>query len=61
MRADPVLTLERLERVHEVQVGLQGNQSRLDHVCVPQVRCKSRKGDRAVTLPSQICSHTCKA
>lgn len=43
-----VLTLEGLEGVHEVQVGLQRDQARLNHVRVPQVRCerKRRQGDR---------------
>lgn len=50
-----VLTLERFKSVHEVQIGLQRNQPRLNHVCISQMCCKDQKGDRAMTLPSQSC------
>lgn len=48
-----VLTLERFKCVHEVQVGLQGDEPRLDHVGIPQMCCKNQKGDRGIILPSQ--------
>lgn len=48
-----VLTLERFKRVHEVQIGLQWNQPRLNHVRISQMCCKNQRGDRGLTLPSQ--------
>lgn len=50
-----ILTLERFKSVHEIQIGLQRNQSRLNHVCISQMCYKDQRGVRAITLPSQSC------
>lgn len=49
---DESFTLKRLKRVHEVQVGLQRDESGLDHVRVPRMRCETP--DDSVTILTSI-------
>ena len=57
-----VLTLERFEGVHEVQVGLQRDQPWLNHVCVPQMRWKKQKGtEEPLCFLRQSCRDTREA
>lgn len=50
--ARATLTLERLKRVHEVQVGLQRDQAWLDHVCISQMCCKNYKLEKGMIFTS---------